>query len=286
MGLMATKSVQLSAEAFNALIQKHQAHFEALDHPTIVGHIRLSDTTITLYKSLKAVYQNPDPTPKKNPLTPSTFTPHAGSDEVGTGDTFGPVVVVACVVNQTQYEALRDKPILDSKAMDDATILTLGPELLKQLSHSKLILNNHDYNRIHPTNNLNQIKAKLHNQAYLHLSKHTSMPTLCVIDQFTPEETYYKYLRNESEVVKSLSFHTKAESQFFAVACASILARYLFLKHWEAMEAQFGMRFPKGSGAPVEQALHDFVSRHGRAKLSEVAKLNFKNIEKTLGSLT
>lgn len=286
MGLMATKSIQLSGEAFNALIQKHQAHFEALDHPTIVGHIRLSDTTITLYKSFKAVYQNPDATSKTKPHAKPSFTPHAGSDEVGTGDTFGPVVVVACVVDQNHHKALSSLPILDSKALSDDTIRSVGPTLLKRLPHSKLILDNTSYNRVHPKNNLNQIKAKLHNQAYVLLSQKVQLPTRCIVDQFTPKTSYFRYLTQETKVFDNLEFHTKAEQQYFAVACASIMARYLFLSHWDQLEATYGMKFPKGSGLAVDAALRAFVNAHGRERLNEVAKLNFKTIEKTLGSMT
>ena len=74
--------------------------------------------------------------------------------------------------------------IQDSKAIDDTTIRTLAPTLIKQLPHSLLILDNAKYNQIHATNNMVAMKAKLHNQAYVHLKhKLGSLPSFCVVDQ-------------------------------------------------------------------------------------------------------
>ena len=282
---MATKSLQLSSQQIEGLIKTYESSFAPMDHPYIRGHIRLSDVTMTVYHSNKVVLQGDNVDFYGQAFEPF-FIPHAGSDEVGTGDTFGPVVVVACTVSEPAHQSLKHLPILDSKAMEDATILTIAPTLFKKLPHSKLILENVDYNRIYPLNNLNQIKAKLHNQAYLHLSQKTPLPDLCVIDQFTPKANYFSYLRNEPKVYTRLSFHTKAESTYFAVACASIMARYLFLTHWQKMEETYGITLPKGSGPQVLPALQAFIDRYGQERLHEVAKLNFKTIKKTLGLTT
>mgnify|MGYP002236808741 CR=1 FL=1 len=67
-------------------------------------------------------------------------TPHkeaqdqAGSDEVGTGDYFGPVVVASCIVTKEAREKLAHLGIQDSKQVDDAKIRKLAP-IIKKCVH-------------------------------------------------------------------------------------------------------------------------------------------------------
>jgi len=275
---MPTKSLQLTPQQVSELKKIHAKHYSPVEHAYILGHIHRDDVHMTLYKSNKVVFQGVDISFYIQAYA-SSFIAHAGSDEVGTGDTFGPVTVVACVVGDAEYQRLKDLPILDSKALTDDLIRMHAPRLFRVLKHSKLILSNPDYNRVQATNNLNAIKAKLHNQAYVLLSKKTPLPSLCVIDQFTPKSTYYTYLNEETTVFRDLHFETKAESKYFAVACASMMARYLFLSHMDELEKTFDFKFPKGSSHGVESALHDFIERYSYQRLHEVAKLHFKTIQ-------
>ena len=130
---------------------------------------------------------------------------------------------------------------------------------------------------------MNVIKAKLHNQAFINLSKQYDMPKHVIIDQFLKKESYYKHLVNEPEVYRNLIFETKAENQFIAVACAAIIARYTFLDYFDKLEAKFGMVFPKGGGKQVTPAILEFVDRYGEDKLYQVAKLHFINTENAIG---
>jgi ribonuclease HIII len=47
------------------------------------------------------------------------------------------------------------------------------------------------------------------------------------------------------------------------------------------MEEIYGFTFPKGSGELVDQAIVQFVKRIAKDKLNEVAKLHFKNTQKS-----
>ncbi|MBO5554121.1 MAG: ribonuclease HIII, partial [Solobacterium sp.] len=136
------------------------------------------------------------------------------------------------------------------------------------------------YNQVHTTTNMNAIKAKLHNQAYLNLAAKHKLPSFCIVDQFAPKPMYYSYLRTEPNVVRTLHFETKAENKYPAVGAASILARNAFLEYMDKMEEYYGMKFAKGSGAPADRCATEFVERFGKEKLGEVAKLHFKNTEK------
>jgi len=172
-----------------------------------------------------------------------------------TGDYFGPVVVCACITTQKNMDEFGSLNITDSKKMTDTAILEIAPKLMTALVYSLLVVDNDKYNEVHLKHNMNAIKAILHNQAYVHLKKKAGqLPALCVVDQFSPAPNYFRYLEGEAEIERNLHFETKAESKYFAVACASVIARYTFLKSFHAMEEHYSFSFPKGAGTHVDDA--------------------------------
>lgn len=208
--------------------------------------------------------------------------PQIGSDEVGTGDFFGPVCVVASYVEKKDLPRLKELGVTDSKKMEDSHILEIGPILVKEFPYSSLSLSPHDYNLLYQRGeNLNSIKAKMHNRALLNLKKRfpEAKPYM---DQFAEEGLYYSYLRGEKEVLSGIVFKTKGELSFPSVALASVLARYSFLRKMEDMGEKEGFLFPFGAGSQVEEAGKEFVQAKGKEELSEVAKLNFKTAGKIL----
>lgn len=276
---MAVFSITLNDKQIHDL--KKSNTYQESDNPTIDSIFELSDCKITLYKSKKAVFQGKDVSAYQE-LYQAKFVEQAGSDEVGTGDYFGPVVVAACYVNHDHYQKIKHLGIQDSKQITDELIRKIAPKLMEEVPYSVLIVDNVKYNQIHKQYNLNAIKALLHNQAYKHLqTKIKQLPKLSVIDQFTPENLYYNYLKNEKEVIKNLHFETKAESKYLAVACASVIARYTFLQVWDKMEENYHFTFPKGSGELVDHAIVRFIQEFGKDKLPQVAKLHFKNTQKS-----
>ncbi len=244
--------------------------------------LRCENCVITSYASGKVVFQGSDAEVYASPfmVQDSGMFPQAGSDEVGTGDYFGPVCVCASVVRPEDAESLRRLGVRDSKALSDSEIRKTAPELMKLLVHSLLILPPARYNLVHADSNMNAIKSKLHNMAYVHLREKTELPSLVVIDQFTPEAGYYRYIASEKQIVRGIHFETKAENKYPAVGASSIIARYAFLRYWDEMEKKYGMTFVKGASAAVDQCARDFVSRYGKEKLGSVAKLHYKNTER------
>ncbi len=248
--------------------------------------LRVENCVITAYESRKVVFQGKDAEIYASAFQKQTSVSvnQAGSDEVGTGDYFGPVCVCACAVTPESWQKIEHLGINDSKQLTDEFILENTPVLMQHLQYSLLILEPAKYNQIHPFNNMNQIKAKLHNQAYLHLMKKCGrLPELKVVDQFTPPASYYRYLSTEPQILSGLHFETKAESKYPAVACASMIARYAFLKTWEKMESDYNMVFHKGSGEKADETARQFVNAYGFDALHQVAKLHFKNTEKIHG---
>ena len=252
--------------------------------------LKPENCVITCYTSGKTVFQGKDANVyaaafmEVQDEIPNTATtnqyPQAGSDEVGTGDYFGPVCVCASYVTKDDVDFLVKLGVRDSKQMSDADMLKIGPLLMERIPHSLLIVPPQKYNRVHESNNLNAIKAKLHNQAYINLAKKIELPSFKIIDQFTPETSYYRYLKNEPQIIRGIHFETKAEDKYLSVAVGSIISRYGFLKTWEEMEQKYNMTLPKGSGDKVDVGAQEFVERYGFDRLGEVAKLHFQNTEK------
>lgn len=279
-----TVSLSLTPKQIQDLRQAYASSSKPSKNPYVTAELHTDGCTILIYTSGKVVFQGPEAQAVSAAFKPKTALVMAGSDEVGTGDYFGPVVVVAAYIDETLLAKLKNTVLTDSKVLSDAEIMKAGPLLAATLPHSALIVEPLKYNEIQKTHNMNAIKALLHNQAYRHLeAKLKKLPQLCVVDQFTPETLYYRYLAKEPSIVRGLTFETKAESKYPAVAAASILARYSFLKVWERMEADTGFSFPKGAGELVDAAGRRFVEQFGEEALAKVAKLHFKNTAKILG---
>ncbi len=257
--------------------------------PYAKWQLKCENCVITCYNSGKTVFQGKDaevyasafqqakPTSTQ---TTSPAYPQAGSDEVGTGDYFGPVCVAATIVDEEGKQKLLQLGVRDSKKLSDEDIRRIAPSILQSIPYSQLILSAEKYNVVHETNNMNQIKAKLHNQAYVNLDKKYGLPAFKIVDQFTPETSYYRYLKSESNVVRGIHFETKAEDKYLAVGAASILARYAFLTCWDEMETKYGMHLEKGAGSAVDRCAREFVKKFGRDELQHIAKMHFKNTER------
>ncbi len=208
--------------------------------------------------------------------------PQIGSDEVGTGDLFGPVCVVASYVKREDLPLLEELGVTDSKKLTDDRIRKIGAVLIQKMPYSSLSLPLEKYNELYQKGeNLNSIKAKMHNRCLLNLSKKYPNSNIYQ-DQFAEPRLYYSYLQDEPEVQEGITFKTKGELAFPSVACASIVARYSFLQKMDAISKRYSFIFPFGAGKQAKDALKEFVSNFGEQELSKVAKLNFKTIKETL----
>ncbi|MBN2540985.1 MAG: ribonuclease HIII [Bacilli bacterium] len=206
-----------------------------------------------------------------------------GSDEVGTGDFFGPVVVCAAYVNPADYETLDELGVRDSKALSDKQIIAMGNELIQNVSYHVLVLSPEKFNEL--TNkgyNMNKIKAYLHNHAIKKMVQKTKKFDYVILDEFCSKENYFEYLKDE-DAYKQIRFHTKAEGIHKAVAVASIIARYKFVLEMDRISKQIGIVLPKGSG-PTADAIGKLIYlQHGIDFFQTIAKVSFKNMKRITG---
>lgn len=277
---MSNISLKLSKEQIQKIKETFKDDIKPNPNEYIDTFISRDNLTISIYTSDKVVFQGQDAIFYGSSFIDTKFKRQAGSDEVGTGDYFGPVVVCASIVEESDQEFINKHQITDSKKMDDQTILKIGKEVMERFKHTILILDNPTYNKVHETNNMNMIKAKMHNQAYLNLiKKGYNIPSAAYVDQFCEKNLYFSYLRNEKDIYHELIFETKAESKYPAVAVSSVIARYTFLKKMEELNNNFKMNFQKGAGELVDECAKDFVKKYGKDNLYKVAKVHFKNTD-------
>ena len=114
-----------------------------------------------------------------------------GSDEVGTGDYFGPVVVTASFVKKDDIPFLEELGVKESKKMTDQKILEVVPKIIRKIPYETIIYTNTEYNK-NKEYNMNKIKAILHNKAILSLLKKDNFNyDKVVIDQFCYPKNYF-----------------------------------------------------------------------------------------------
>lgn len=268
-----------------------------------------ADTVVTLYQSGKAVFQgisadidanlwsqmeknlNPNKNvdmkvasnEKKKETKKNSKVYYAntiGSDEVGTGDYFGPIVVTASYVTKEDIPFLESLGIKDSKKMTDEQILKITPQIIKKIPYYTMTLSNKEYNQRHSEYNMNAMKAILHNKALLEMTKQYKDYDYIVVDQFAEKYVYYNYLRKVPNVQRNITFITKAEDQCLSVACSAIISRYIFIKEFDKLAKKYNQTLPKGAGPIVDEVGAKLVKEYGIDVLNEIAKTNFKNTEK------
>ena len=198
-----------------------------------------------------------------------------GSDEVGTGDYFGPIIVASTYVNKENIPFLYKLNIRDSKKITDSRILKVAPQIMEKIPYEYEIITPEMFNKC--TDNLNKIKAKAHNNVLNKLKKHNLEYKYIVVDQFCMPNTYFRYLTKEEDVCKGITFLTKAESKCYSVAAASVIARYLFINEIDKMSKTLGKKVPKGAGKEVTTFAKDLANEIGFDNLNKYVKLSFKN---------
>ncbi len=303
-----TFSFKVSDELKNELIEYFEFKKRDKTPPYAIFQADEEDTVVTLYESGKVVFQGisadidadmwmqrekaltgkdieekikKDKEEKKD-NTDYYFISSIGSDEVGTGDYFGPIVVTASYVNKKDISFLENLGVRDSKKITDEKIYKIAPEIIKRIPHTTIILTNKQYNEIYSNDiNMNRIKAILHNKAlYTLINKDKFDYEMIVVDQFENPKSYYNHLKDSKYIVRNINFTTKAEDKCLSVACSSIISRYIFLNEIKKLSNELGMFIPLGAGPIVDETAKKIKDKYGINKLREIAKLNFKNTEK------
>ena len=266
-----------------------------------------ADTVITLYESGKGMFQgisadidaniwkdmekhinniDVDTTPteeKKKEQTDKTnyYYSAIGSDEVGTGDYFLPIVVTACYMDKKDIKFLEELKVADSKKLTDEKIKRCAPMIMKRIPYESLILSNKEYNEYNSKGiNMNKAKAIMHNKVLFKMKNKGFHYQKIIVDQFALPGVYYNYLKDVKDKVTNITFLTKAEDKNLSVACASIISRYIFLEEKERLEKKYNTTLPLGAGIKVDEVGKELINKFGQNILNEIAKISFKNTER------
>ncbi|MFR5904647.1 MAG: ribonuclease HIII [Bacilli bacterium] len=205
-----------------------------------------------------------------------------GSDEVGTGDYYGPIVVTASFVSKDNIPFLTELGVRDSKKLSDEQILKIVPKIIKKIPYKTIMLSNKEYNDNYGKDmNMNKIKAVLHNKVLTEMVKDNDYDYI-VVDQFEPEKSYYNHLSDVPNPLKGITFITKAENKCLSVAVSSLISRYIFIKEMDKLGDKYGIFLPKGANYYVEDVGIKLVNKYGEKILHDIAKLNFSNTDRIL----
>ena len=231
-------------------------------------------------------------------LEPEAFAPHAGSDESGKGDYFGPLVVCCAYTDERLSDEMAKLGVRDCKQMSDKAVLAAGSALRRLLGpdgYAVVKIGPAAYNRLYAkTRNVNRLLAWAHGTAIEELLEKRPGCGRVVVDQFAPtEDTIRRALKPKGRAATVEQRH-KAESDI-AVAAASVIARELFLRAIADMTAEvFGPpaadgepaeRVPAGSSDPrVRELAERMVRENGPKWLMNHCKAHFQTTDKVLAA--
>jgi len=205
---------------------------------------------------------------------PSVASGRIGSDESGKGDYFGPLVIAAAFVTPEIEPDLKLMEVRDSKMISDGRVLELARDLRQVCKHSIVAIGPQRYNELYEKiRNLNRLLAWGHARALENLLEQVNCD-LAIADQFGDERFILNALLEKGKRIRLVQ-RPKAEEDL-AVAAASILARAEFLTRLRRLSDEVGTSLPKGASPSVELAARMVVKKHGRERLSTIAKMHFK----------
>ena len=306
-----TKVIKVNDTIKNKMIDFYEGKKRSKTPPYAIFQADENDTVITLYESGQAMFQGisadveasmweminksennlddffEEKVTNRNSNNKEIELPldinSIGSDEVGTGDYFGPIVVTASYVSKENIPFLTELGVRDSKKLSDEKIIEIVPKIIKKIPYKTIILNNKDYNNHYGKDmNMNKIKAILHNKALYNLVNDNHQYDYIVVDQFESPKSYFNHLNNTNNVIKDITFITKAEDKCLSVACSSLISRYVFIKEIDKLSDKYGVFIPKGASSYVDDIAIKLVNKYGDNILRDIAKLNFSNTERVM----
>jgi ribonuclease HIII len=211
-------------------------------------------------------------------LNPEWYEPHAGLDESGKGDFFGPVVAATVIADAAAIRKLVTAGVKDSKKIADPQIMKLDQIIrsTKGTTSEVSVFGMEKYNELmsRPRANMNKLLAWQHGIALINaLEKQPVARGL--LDQFTKTPLVQNELKRKGVTNFQLDMRTKAESDP-VVAAASIVARAEFLRIMRRLSDKFGTNLQKGASAAVKDQAVEIMNKLGTVALGQFAKLHFR----------
>lgn len=215
---------------------------------------------------------------------PDWFEAHAGMDESGKGDLFGPVISACVVADGDAVRKWMKAGVRDSKTISESGILKLE-EMIRSTNGvvvETAFCGMERYNELmaRPRANLNKLLAWLHAKSLDAAIARRRVPW-GLLDQFTTERLVETYSKTEGF---ELRMRTKAEEDP-VVAAASIVARGEFVRQMDKLSKEAGEKLLRGAGAGVKAQARKIVERLGARSLPRFAKLHFRTAYEVVSEL-
>ena len=227
---------------------------------------RIIDKTIS--KSINEIYKN--------------FDLIIGSDEVGKGEWYGPLITVATCVNKEKLLDFQKLGIRDSKNLSKNQIFSLfnNANKIKFQRHSVTInplkLNKLWKDITTQNQNYNDLIAWEHQRAILDLFKKIdpSKKILIIIDKFDINKIDRRLKSLQQKENIKITQIPKGE-RFIPVALSSIIAKKMWYENIEEINKKYGISLPKSSIEETEPQI-----------VNEIGKLFFKNVRKVVNAFS
>ncbi|MBC2593133.1 ribonuclease HIII [Ruficoccus amylovorans] len=216
-------------------------------------------------------------------LNPEWFETHAGLDESGKGDLFGPLVSACVIADKPMIEKWREAGLQDSKKItSDAAILRLE-KLIRQTKGvvvESTWAGMGRYNELYKKfgSNLNKLLAWMHAKSAENALAKRHVPW-GLLDQFSKQPLVQRQLKVPDF---ELRMRTKAESDP-VVAAASVIARAEYVRQMDKLSEEAGFKLGKGASAAVKKQGKQLVEKFGPESLGNFAKLHFRTAYEVLG---
>lgn len=216
-------------------------------------------------------------------LNPQYYETHAGLDESGKGDLFGPLVSACVIADKPMIEAWVKAGLQDSKRItSDAAILRLDKIIrsTKGVVVKTTFFKMPKYNELYEKfgSNMNRLLAWMHAKSLEAALKVRRVPW-GMLDQFSKQPLVQAYFKEDPI---DLRMETKAEIDP-VVAAASVVARAEFVRQMNALSDEFGDPLAKGASAKVKKQAKSIVEKLGADALRDYAKLHFRTAFEALG---
>lgn len=215
---------------------------------------------------------------------PEWFSLHAGCDESGKGDLFGPLITACVIADGDMVRRWLDLGIADSKKLADSNILMLDKEIRKTegVVIKTTFAGMPKYNQLYQKfgRNLNKLLAWYHSKSLIGALEERPAPW-GLLDQFTKQKLVDAYLTKVQGKFQLIS-RTKAESDP-VVAAASVVARAVYILEMKRLSKKWGEKLLKGSGAEVLVQAKQIVEQLGADELKNFAKMHFKTAYEAQG---
>ena len=199
---------------------------------------------------------------------------HIGSDESGKGDFFGPLVVSAVLVDETNIEILQKAGIKDCKKVDDKFINKMAAVIKNNCVFSTITISPSKYNELYAKlKNLNLLLAWGHARAIENILEKKEC-NFALSDKFGDDKLIKNALMQKGKTIHLEQKH-RAESDI-AVAAASIIARAQFLNGMSELSKKYGCEIPKGASDKVLQTAKNIAQKYTKDELKNAVKMHFK----------